>query len=466
MINENGVYTELTLGDALTIVLNFASSIGIDVQTGSVEEQIANWLAQTLVQSDSAQYALYVKQFNPTGSDIDLQNPGTPRLQASISEGYLEIDNSGEVTPLAIPTDSIFTAPNGNTYTNGVTLATIPAGEKGFISVFSTATGSNQNIPAFLVFDAFQGRPVTNPQPFVTGRDTETDAQYTSRLIFLKTNNTSEQATPAATKELLEFYSAARFYVNNTENNLTTPVPVPSSGYVCVVLLPSGVTAGPEEIQNAINILASRFEFGNIFKISTVPHPIIQGVIYTGTFPQAFTIAPAQAVEVTLTANLYVSFSAGTASEEKLILAESFASAFVQNLIDFYGGAAGNYNLEFQPTGSPLPSPELATPAVVGSQGQIKIAPVIAVEQIRAFASDIDQAVPNLNYLECNQLQAIFDPLVAGEPSATLDIDAPAGGTVSVINFVEDELFNDNTSWYDRYIFLDPSLITITVTEI
>jgi len=467
MINENGVYTDLTLGDALTIVLSPAvKPAEIVVQTGSVEEQIANWLAQTLVQSDSASYALYVKQFNPTGSDIDIQNPGTKRLQANVAQGYLEIDNEAEVTPLAIPADSIFTAPNGNTYTNGVTLATIPAGEKGFIAVYSTTTGKNQNIPAFMVFDTFEGRPVTNPQPFVTGTDTENDAQYTSRLIFLKTNNTSEQATPAATKELLEFYAAARFYVNNTENNLTTPVPVPSSGYVAVVLLPSGPEAGPEEIQNAINILASRFEFGNILKVSTTNHPIIQGVIYTGTFPQAYTVAPAQAVQVTLTANLYVSFSVGTADEEKLVLSESFATAFVQNLIDFYGGAAGNYNLTFQGTGSPVPPPEGSTPAVTASQGQIKIGPVLAVEQIRSFISDNDSIVPNLNYLECNSLEAEVDPLVAGQPAVTLDIDAPAGGTVAVINFVEDALFTDDTSWYDRYVFLDPALITITVTEI
>lgn len=464
-INENGIYTQLTLSDALTEVLNDAEIIGIDVQTGSVEEQIANWLAQTKVQSDAAAYALYVKQFNPTGSDIDLQNPGTPRLEASISEGYLRIDNTGEAE-LPIPADTIFTAPNGNTYTNGTTLGTIPAGEVGFISVYSTTTGKNQNIPALLTFAEFEGRPITNPQPFVTGRDAETDAQYTSRLIFLKTNNTSEQATPAATKELLEFYAAARFYVNNTENNLTTPVPVPSSGYVASILLPSGPEAGPEEIQNAINILASRFEFGNILKISTTQHPIIQGVIYTGTFPQAFTIAPAQAVQVTLEANLAVSFSAGTAEEEKLVLAESFATAFVQNLIDFYGGAAGNYNLNFQAAGSPLPSPETATPAVTASQGQIQIGPVIAIEQIRAFASDSEQQVPNLNYLECSTLEAEVDPLVVGEPAYTLDIDAPAGGTVAVINFVEDSLFTDDTSWYDRYVFFDPALITITVTEI
>lgn len=465
MLDENGIYTELTLNDALTIVLNDAQAIGIDVQTGSVEEQIANWLAQTLVQSDNAQYALYVKQFNPTGSDIDLQNPGTPRLVATISTGYLEIDNSGEITDLNITADTIFTAPNGNTYTNGVTLATILAGDIGYISVYSVNTGKAQNIPALLSFTGVPV-PVTNPQPFVDGTDTENAAQYTSRLVFLKTNNTSSQATPSATKELLEFYAGARFYVNNTANNYVTPVPVPTGGYVCVVLFPSGVTAGAQEIQNAINILASRFEFGNILTGSTLNHPLIQGVIYTGTFPQTFSIAPAQAVEVTLSANIYVSFSAGVAVEEKNILAESFATAFVQNLINFYGGAAGSYNLIFQGLDSPIPSPVSSSPVVTASQGITQIAPVLAVEQIRAFISDKNSIIPNLNYLECHELEAIVDPLVVGQPTVTLDIAAPSGGTVAVINFVEDELFTDNTSWYDRYVFLDPNLITVTVTEI
>lgn len=465
MINENGIYTELTLGDALTIILNEAEALGIDVQTGSVEEQIANWLAQTLVQSDSAAYALYVKQFNPTGSDIDLQNPGTPRLEATRSEGYVEIDNTGEASPLVVPPDTIFIAPNGNTYTNGTNFITIPAGQKGFLSIYSTAVGANQNIPAFLNFDGLDV-PVTNPQPFVTGTDDESDAEYTSRLIFLKTNNTSEQATPAATKELLEFYAAARFYVNNTANNISTPVPIPTGGYVCVVLLPSGVNAGAQELQNAISILASRFEFGNIQSSSTLNHPILQGVIYTGTFPQTFSVAPAQAVQTTLSANLYVSFTAGTAPEEKAVLAESFATAFVQKIIDFYGGSAGNYSLTFQPSGSPLPSPQASSPSVTASQGLIKIAPVLAVEQIRSLISDNDSIVPNLNYLECHELSAVIDPLVAGQPTKTIDIDAPSGGSVAVINFVEDSLFTDGTSWYDRFVFLNPALVSITVTEI
>jgi hypothetical protein len=466
MINENGIYTELTLNDALTITTNAAIAAGIDIQAGSVEEQLNNWLAQIFVESDSAIYALYVKQFNPTGSDIDLQNPGTPRLQATVTSGYLKIDNTLNPDEEVIAADTIFSAPNGNTYTNGVTLLTVDAGEIGFLAVTSVNTGADQNIPSGLTFEWSGTAIVTNPQPFVTGINTETDSQYTSRIIFLKTNNSSEQATPAATKELLEFYSAARFYVNNTSNNYVTPVPVPSGGYVCVVLFPSSTLAGPEEIQNAIQVLVNRFEFGNILVAATVNHPLLLGVIYTGTFPQTFSVAPAQAVEVTLTANVNVSFSAGTADAEKEILAESFATAFVQNLINFYGGSQGEYNLEFQGAGSPLPSPILSTPTVSASTGRIKIAPVVAIEQVRSFISDNISSVPNLNYLQCAELQMIIDPQVAGEPSVTLDIEAPSGGTVAVVDFVEDSLFLDDTSWYDRYIFIDPSLITITVTEV
>ncbi len=466
MLDENGKYTVLDLNDALTLTLEDAETAGVEVPSGSVEDQINTWLAQVFMRLDQAAYASYVKQFNPTGSDIDLQNPGTPRLDAGTASGYLSLYNPTGGT-ISVPSGTVFTAPNGNTYTNSTatsvgTMATV------YSSVTSVSSGIAQNLPALQSFTNSLGLTVTNPQPFVDGRDEETDTEYISRLTYLKSNNTSEQATPAAIKELLDYYEAARIYVNNTQSNYTTPVPIVMVGYTCVILLPSGKTAGSEEIQNAINVLVSRFEFGNILRTSTTIHPLLTGIIYTGTFPQTFTIAPAQVVQWTLNCEISVSFDAATASEEKEILARAFATQFVQNLFDFYGGAAGNFNCSFQEAGSPLPSAVNSTPAILASDGIVdKIGPVIAIEQVRAFISDeaTAQTVTGINYLTCDVLTVELDPNESGESAYTLSIDAPTGSTVAVVDFVNDALFSDSTSWYDRYVYLDPSLITVTVTE-
>lgn len=466
MIDENGKFTQLTLIDALQITLAEAEAAGVEVTTGSVEEQINAWLAQSLVEYDSALYASYVKQFNPTGSDIDIQNPGSPRLQATSATGYLSLANATG-SPITVTAGSIFTAPNGNTYSTGLNFVTVGAGSTGFIAISSVATGSAQNLPAGQSFTSSYTLAATNPQPFVDGIDTETDPQYISRLIYLRTNNTSEQATPAAEKELLDAYAAARIYVNNSQSNLTAPVPIPAAGYNPVVLFPSGVTAGAEEIQTAINIFASRFEFGNVLApaFGTSLHPLLSAVIYTGTFPQRYTVTPAQAVATTINAVVTVSFPSGTDSSEKALLAEAFGAQFVQNLIDFYGGAAGTFTMEFQEAGSPTPSLVTTTPAVLAG-GAVTIAPVVSIEQIRAFISDQNETIQGLNYLACGTLTAELNPDVVGESSVLLSIDAPSGGSVASVDFVQDALFTDSTSWYDRYIFLDPSLITVRVNEV
>ena len=466
MLDNNGIYKQLDFNTAQTQVMALADSAGVVIDTGSVEEQIQNWLAQFILYADSAEYAMYVKMFNPTGSDIDLQNPGTPRLLATISSGYLKIDNSGGGTTVSVTANQIFAAPNGNQYTTALNTLTVLAGAIGYIAVYSVLIGSSQNIPSGLTFTSSLTAVVTNPQPFVTGSDRETDTQYISRLVYLKSNNTSVQATPAATKELLTFYSAARIYINNTANNYTTPIPVPTGGYVAVVLFPSGITAGAEEIQNAINIISNRFEFGNILSSSTTVHPLLSGVNYTGTLPQVYTVAPAQAVISTLTAGIQVSFPLGTTSAEKKVLVTAFATAFVQNLIDFYGGVAGNFNLTFNEAGSPTPSPVASTPVVVASSKKPEIATLVTIEQIRSFISDNVNTVANIFYRACSSLQLVLNPNVAGQPSKTLNIDAPSSGHVASVDFVNDALFNDSTSWYDRYIWIDPSLFTVTVTEI
>ena len=231
MLNEDGKYTKLTLDEARTKVLAAAAAAGVDVPAGSVEDQIKEWLARTMVDIDSAMYAVTVKQFNPTGSDLDIQNPGFPRKPAAVSKGFLKVDNTDGVSAASYPENTTFTAPNGLMYTNPGSILTVAAGEIGFLSVQSSETGANQNLPADQTFTGGPSGPViTNPQPFTGGADIEKDSDYFNRLVYYKSNNTSQQATVVARKELLDFYQDARIYVNSSNNGTSVPVPIPPQG--------------------------------------------------------------------------------------------------------------------------------------------------------------------------------------------------------------------------------------------
>lgn len=468
-LDANGKWTVLDFDTALGDVYADAATAGIVIQTGSVEAIIANWLALRLVAEDTGNFNSYQRYFNPTGSDIDLQNPGTPRLAAAVSNGYLKLTNSTG-SPINVTIQSIFTAPNGNTYTTGTNAVTVTGtGGINYIQVSSVSSGIAQNLPASQAFTGSYSLTVTNPQPFTDGRDIETDTQYIDRVIYLRTNNTSQQATPAAIRELLQYYSAAQFYVNNTSNDLPYPITVPANGYLSVVNFPSSTQATAAEIQHALNILAARFEFGNTNSTSTTLHPILGGTIYTGPFPENFYVAPAQAVVTTITASITVRFDNNVDSSEKLLLVKAFVGFFAQNVIDYFGGAAGNVNITWQELKSPLPAPVGTSTAVLAAAGDIGvIAPAFSIEQVRALISDESQLaqIPTLHYQACSILTVALDPSQAGQSVYTLSILAPAGGTVATIDFKSSALFTDLTAWYDRYIYIDPTKITVTVTEV
>lgn len=470
MINENGIFDVLTLDTAIKNQIALAAAAGITVASGSVESQFADLLAQNDVYLDTKEYQSYQLQFNPVGSDIDLQNPGTPRKPASISQGPLDFTNPTG-SPIVVTANSIFTAPNGNTYTTATnTVAVAASGGTAGITVFSVATGIAQNLPNGQSFtSSYTGLLAVNPQPFTTGRNIETDTEYLTRIISLQTNNSSQQATNAATKELEVFYPAALFYVNNGANTLPDPVPVPPNGYIAIVKFPSGVTPNSAELQNAFQVIANRLEFGNAFRNSTALHPVLSGVVYTGNFPQTYYIVPAQVVRSIITCSVDVRFAPNVDSHEKGLLANAFAQFFAQNLISYFGGAAGNATAIFQEAGSPPLYPVSTPISVQAAIGIISpIAPAFSIEQVRALISDESElpSLPNFEYLSCTALQYVLNPLVGGQPNITLDINAPSGGTVASVDFKRDALFTDYSGWYDRYIYLDPSLITINLLEV
>lgn len=469
MLDENGRYTKLTLDQARAIVLQKAADAGVEVLAGSVEDQLKEWLAGTYVDIDSAQYALIVKMFNPSGPDIDIQNPGFPRLQPTTAKGFLEVDNTDGDGVVSVPLNTVVTAPNGNTYTNPANVVTVAVGEIGFVSVESVATGKAQNLPQDQVFTGVSGTGVivTNPQPFTGGLDLETDSDYINRLIFYKSNNTSRQATTEARKELLEFYQDARFYVNSSNNGYAVPIPIPPQGLNAVVLFDSGITVGPEELAEAIQILTNRFEFGNLNSYATVLHPVIQGTSYSGIFPQVYAITPAQAVDSHVYAEVSVHFEAQTLPEEKAIFAETFATQFVQRLINLLSGAEGAFNFTFIPMAD---DPVESTPAVVSSAVGPSIAPFISIEAVRALisggitAGDLS-ALGGMNFVSVDNLNIEFDPGAYEQSPILLSIFAPYEGTLATVDFVIDSLFSDGSSWYDRFISLDPSKITVIIKE-
>lgn len=463
MIDNNNVYTLLDTNDALNIIAGFATSAGITIAAGSVEEQLQNWMAQFLLENDKAMFKSYQMQFDPVGPEIDLQNPNTPRLLAQISSGYLSLSNTSGST-IVVTANSIFTAPNGNTYTTNNNTVTILNGQTKTITVYSTTAGKNQNIPSGQTFTSSYTLAATNPQPFTNGRDNETDTEYLNRIIYDLTNNSSQQSTPAAERELKIYYQLARIFVNNQANASALPIVIPPNGYLPIVLFPSGVTADTGEINNALQILANRFEFGNPISTATARHPLLSGTIYSGTLPEIYYVAPAQPVTTTISIAVSVEFMINVGEAEKLNLANSFAKFMAQNLIDYFGGAEGNFNCTFN---SLAPSTTVTSVSVMAAQGSnFIIGPDFSVEQIRALLSDANQmqTLKGLEYLALTTLSLVFNP-GSGEPTYDLNI-TPGMYTVQEINFLSNALFNDGSSWYDRYIFLNPSLITVTVNEV
>jgi hypothetical protein len=462
MIDNNGQYTLMELTTAQEKVLANATASGVEVLTNSPESQIANWMAQVYLLLDTERFKSYQKQFAPTGNDLDQQNPGTPRKAAAITQGPLVVSNSTGAAIL-IPINHVFTAPNGNTYTNGSIGYSVPATGSIGITVFSQVAGINQNIPANQTFTVgISGLTASNPQPFTIGRDAETDTQYDARIIDGQTNHTSEQATLAAEAELKKFYPDARFYVNNTNNAFPNPVKVPPNGYISVVQFPSGALPSLAEQQNAFGVLSRRFEFGNAYNQNTALHPVLSGVVYSGIFPQTYFLVPAQVVSTTLVASVQVRFAKSVDNSEKAILTSGFAQFFAQNMVSYFGGATGDAVLNFtlnggSPVAYPLP--------VVASQGIVRpIAPAFSIQQLAALISDANKipSLPNFEYVDLTAFTCALNPLVGGEATITLNI---AGPTKS-IDFTKTALFTDGSAWWDRYVFINPAQITVNAIEV
>lgn len=464
MLDENGVDNPLTNDEALAIILDLAGGVGLAIPQASVEDILAIAFGRFFLFIDNAQGQSVASQTRPqTLEAISVQNPGNPPLLAKTATSYLHLVNTtGSPVPVALNT--IFTASNGNTYTTGNNTVTVAGGigQSANIGIESIEKGISQNIPAGLAFTGVTGLTGTNPIPIDNGRDDETAPQYLSRIIDLQTNFTSQNTTIAAEREIRNFYRDARILINNSPNATTTPIPKPAQGYTAVVLTPSGVNADSNELTRAFEILSNRFQFTNAFSAGTSFHPIKQATIYTGSVPAEYFLVPAQPVTSTISAILRVNFAPFTDAIEKKNQAFAFAQFFAQNLLNFFSGTTGTANVTFTPLD--YYSPVSGTVNVNASNGFNRpIGPAFSIELIRALIMDAANlpSLTFLNYLACDALEYILSSSIAYEPTYTLDIAAG----LKDIDFNKTALFSDNTSWFDRFILLSPSSITIEVVE-
>lgn len=463
MIDENGKLTNIDIDQARTIVLEAARLAGVTVPVGSVEYMQSEWLAKVFLDIDNAVFLSIQKFLYPTGSDLDIQNPGIPRLTAKSANGYIKIDNTLGMTTFSLPIDSTLVGSNSLNYSNTQEAISVLAGEIGYAYIEALDTGAKTNLPASQTFAG--DIPITNPQPLIGGRDLETDSEYWNRIVYLKTNLVSEQTSVAIVKNLLNFYLDARVYVNNSSNGTDAPITIPASGYNCVIILPSGVNAPARELQRAIEILAALAEFIGVNNVSTALHPVVYGMINTGVFPVAYSITPAQAVKTTVNLEITVRFDTGIIEIEKPILAERFANNFLNRLMATFYSVTGQYNFTFTPL---IGDPTVKTIDAIGVvKSQNNLAPFVSIEAIRSIVYDQSDStsIKGLQYRECINLTVEFDPQIVGENTVTLSIHAPYEGSQLTVDFAKDALFSDLTSWFDRFIVLDPALISVTITE-
>jgi len=90
------------------------------------------------------------------------------------------------------------------------------------------------------------------------------------------------------------------------------------------------------------------------------------------------------------------------------------------------------------------------------------IAPAFGIATIQSLVCDINTIpdTPQILFDSVDTLDMVIDPDVSGEASVTLSLES---GMTKFIDFKNDALFTDSSSWYDRYLFIDPANITITV---
>lgn len=458
---ENGIYTELTFADALADIINDAPAPIVFSPGNPPELVLANMFAQGDVRVDQFIGETLAVMMSPVGAYIDLLNPNNPRKAASAASGYVYVTNSS-ADPVAIATNTIIRASSGQDYTVGVSSFIIPGSGSAYIFVSCTETGIGGNVPAgrtFLIIEYSQLSGV-NSVPFLNGAALESDAIYLNRVTSEKTEYGSQNGSVAVETELKKYFADARMYVNPTATAQTTPVPVPASGYNCVVLVPNGILSSPEDISQIFQTLSERLEFINAQNLSDTRHVVMSGTMYTSETPASYFFTVAQPVETMIDAVINVRASSAADRTELITQANGFATSFVNRLVTLFAGITGTINVTYH-DGEGV---DVVTAIeIAGSNSFAKsIAPSFGIATVNSLVCDIDTIsdTPQILFDSVESLSMIIDPDLSGESAVTLSLD---NGTTKFIDFKKDALFSDGSSWFDRYLFIDPSNITITV---
>lgn len=465
----DGVYTPLTFEDALAEIIDNAPA-SIKFAPGNPPELIlANMFAQAAVLADQDIGATLAALMSPVGALIDLQNPNNPRRAVTKTTGYLQLQNYTGAA-IIVNANTIFTASSGQTYTIGTTTATVPAAVDeytpgvAFCVVTAEIAGAGGNIPANRTFTApGLDLTITNPLSWLSGADRESDALYLNRITQEKTEYGAQPASVAAETELKIYYNAARISANRSPAALTTPVPVPGNGYNAVVRVPNGTLSTALETAQIFDVLSRHFEFVNSQSTGDSRHAVLSGTVYIAGVPQNFYFTVAQEATLTFSATIYVRFAPYTAREEKISQATDFAANYIQRLMEFFSGVEGTSNITFVED----EYSDVVTPVTFAANPGTTdpISPVFSAAQVRDLAADFAtlKQTPQLFYDSMPVFALELDPNVEYEAPVNMGFGEYE---TSFIDFLRDALFSDGSSWYDRYTFIDPAKVTITVQEI
>lgn len=458
---ENGIYTELTFEDALETIMDNAPASIVFSPGNPPELILANMFAQGDVNIDQFIGETLAAMMSPVGANIDLLNPNNPRRDAVAASGYILVTNSS-VDAVAIALDTIVTASSGQEYTVGASSFVIPGSGAAYIFVTCLETGIGGNIPAGRTFTVagYSTLSGTNTLPFLNGAAEESDAIYLNRVTAEKTEYGSQSGSVAVETAIKTVYTDARIYVNPTSSALTIPVPVPAHGYNLVVLVPNGTLATAEDIAQIFQILSERLEFINAQNVGDALHSVMSGTIYTSEIPVSYFFTVAQPVVTALDAVINIRASSQAERSELIAQANSFAKSFIDRLVTMFSGVNGTTTVTY----SDGIEADVDTDIDIAGSATLagSIAPAFGIATIQSLVCDIDTIAdtPQILYDSVDTLDMVIDPDTGGEASVTLSLES---GMTKFIDFKNDALFSDSSSWYDRYLFIDPANITITV---
>jgi hypothetical protein len=175
--------------------------------------------------------------------------------------------------------------------------------------------------------------------------------------------------------------------------------------------------------------------------------------------PLSYYFTTAQAVDTTIDITIKIRASENATTAELITQANDFAVYFINRLMSMFSGINGNTDVVYD---DGINSPVTTSIAISGTSAQSgTIAPQFGIGTIEAMVSDLDTMAntPLIIFDNVSTLNITVDPQVLGESPIVLSI----GGYTTFIDFKNDALFSDNTSFFDRFMFIDPAKISVTL---